>query len=357
VHATAEPGIRVGGETPPPDLLHACSREVAAMSPQTPGAVPFSFELFPPRSPAAAAALPATVARLAATGPEFLSVTFGAGGSSRAASLDLVRTVLATTTVPPMAHLTCVGSTHAEAAALVREFLDAGVRRFLAVRGDPPEDGGPLGELTSAAQLVQLIHRVQAEREPYREQPLPGLPAVHALSGTRPRVEVAVAAFVNGHPQSRRAGEHVDALLAKQAAGATLAITQLFFHPSDYAAFVRRARAAGVTIPIVPGLMPVTSPARLRRMLELSGEDSPADLAIRIELEPTPEGQREVGIAHAVEMGRALLDAGAPALHLYTFNQAAAALEVLDRLGLAAPVPTPALAAPPTTPAPSRRTP
>lgn len=305
--------------------------------PTSPAArTPFSFELFPPRSAAAAATLPTTVERLAATGPDFLSVTYGAGGSSRAASLGLVRAILARTAVPPMAHLTCVGVTHAEAAALVRQFLDAGVRRFLAVRGDPPEGGAPEGELTSAAQLVQLIHRVQAEREPYGERALPGLPAVHVLSGRRPRVEVAVAAFVNGHPGSRRAGQHVDALLAKQAAGATLALTQLFFHAPDYAAFVRRARAAGVTIPIVPGIMPVTSPARLRRMLELSGEDNPTDLAIRLEVEPTPEGQREIGVAHAVGLAEDLLAAGAPALHLYTFNRADAVLEVLRRLGLVA---------------------
>lgn len=296
--------------------------------------VPFSFELYPPRSPAAARSLPGTVSRLAAAGPEFLSVTYGAGGSSRAASLELLRSVLERTAAPPMAHLTCVGATRAEAAALVREFLDVGVRRFLAIRGDPPAGGGPEGELTSAAQLVQLIHRVQAEREPYRERPLPGLPGVRALSRARPKVEVAVAAFVNGHPGSRRSDGHLDALLAKQAAGATLAITQLFFHADDYAAFVRRARAVGVTIPIVPGVMPVTSPARLKRMLELSGEDSPTDLAIRLEIEPTPEGQREVGLAHAAGLCAALLDAGAPALHLYTFNQSDAVLEVLNRLGL-----------------------
>jgi len=242
--------------------------------------------------------------------------------------------VLERTSVPPMAHLTCVGATHAEAAALVRQFLDAGVRRFLAIRGDPPKGGGPAGELTSAAQLVQLIHRVQAEREPYGERPLPGLPAVHALSGSRPRVEVAVAAFVNGHPGSRHANQHIEALLAKQAAGATLALTQLFFHAEDYAAFVPRARAAGVTLPIVPGIMPVTSLARLRRTLELSGEDPPADLAIRLEIEPTAEGQREVGIAHSVALARALLDVGAPALHLYPLNQPDPALEVLARLEL-----------------------
>jgi methylenetetrahydrofolate reductase (NADPH) len=300
--------------------------------------------------------MPDTIDRLAAIGPKFLSVTYGAGGSSRTASLELVRMVLERTAVPAMAHLTCVGSTHAEASALVRQFLDAGVRRFLAIRGDPPDGGAFTGELRSAAQLVQLIHRVQAEREPYGEWALPGLPSVHALSTARPHVEVAVAAFVNGHPGSRHPAQHVDALLAKQAAGATLAITQLFFHAEDYAAFVRRARAAGVTIPIVPGIMPVTSPARLRRQLELSGEDTPTDLAIRLEIEPTREGQREIGIAHTVAQARALLDAGAPALHLYTLNQADAALEVLERLGaIAAPAPTaPAPAAPdPVAPVPA----
>lgn len=299
----------------------------------------FSFELYPPRNERAAAALPATIDRLAATHPDFISVTYGANGSSRTSSLDVLRYILEHTDVSPMAHLTCVGSTHTEANQLIRQFLDAGIRRFLAVRGDPPADlaagEDALGELKSSAELVQLIHRVQAERVPYGELPVPGLHAQTVLSH-REHVQIAVAAFPNGHPNSRSISQDIDALLAKQAAGANLGITQLFFHPEDYLSFVHKAKDAGVLFPILPGIMPVTSPARLKRMLELSGEDLPSDLAIQLEVEPTEEGQREIGIAWAADVARRLLDGGAPGIHLYTFNQHEAVLAVLERIGLAA---------------------
>jgi methylenetetrahydrofolate reductase (NADPH) len=294
--------------------------------------VPHSFELYPPRTPAAASALPAALDVLARTGPAWFSVTFGAAGSSTDASFDLVRLVGERTGAEVMAHLTCAGSSPAEATALVRRFLDAGVHRFLAVRGDRRDDAAPT-DLRSAAELVQLIHRVQAEREPWALHPLPGLPGVQAIGDDRPRARVAVAAFVNGHPDAPSRADHLDALLAKQVAGAELAITQLFFHPEDYAAFVDRARRWGITIPIVPGVLPVTSPARLRRALQLAGEDEPRDLAIALEIEPTAEGRRELGVTHATAFAEALLAAGAPALHLYTFNQSDAVLEVLRRLG------------------------
>ena len=303
-----------------------------------PGRVPFSFELYPPRNAAATAALPATIDRLAAARPEFISVTYGANGSSRTSSLDVLRYILANTTVSPMAHLTCVGSSHAEANRLIREFLDAGVRSFLAVRGDPPEDvpagESGLGDLRSAGELVQLIHRVQAERVPYEERLVPGIPTAREVSTEREHVRIAVAAFPNGHPNSRSASQDIDTLLAKQAAGANLAITQLFFHPEDYLAFAQRARDAGVEFPILPGIMPVTSPARLKRMLELSGEDLPSELAIQLEIEPTEEGQREIGIAWASGVVSQLVAGGAPGIHLYTFNQHEAVLAVLERTGL-----------------------
>lgn len=297
----------------------------------------YSFELYPPRNERAAAALPATIDRLAAVHPDFISVTYGAGGSSRTASLDVLRYIIEHTDVSAMAHLTCVGSSHEEAHRLIREFLDAGIRRFLAVRGDPPadlpegEDG--LGDIRTTAELVQLIHRVQAERAPYGELPVPGLPA-QAVLEHRERVQIAVAAFPNGHPSSRSISQDIDALLAKQAAGANLGITQLFFHAEDYLHFAQRAAEAGVTFPILPGIMPVTSPARLKRMLELSGEDLPSDLAIELEVEPTDEGRREIGIDWAARLGRRLLDGGAPGLHLYTFNQHEAVLSMLDRIGV-----------------------
>jgi methylenetetrahydrofolate reductase (NADPH) len=297
----------------------------------------YSFELYPPRNERAAAALPATIDQLAAVHPDFISVTYGAGGSSRTASLDVLRYILEHTDVSPMAHLTCVGSSHEEANRLIREFLDAGIRRFLAIRGDKPdglpdgEDG--IGDIRTTAELVQLIHRVQAERSPYGELLVPELHA-RAVLDHREHVQIAVAAFPNGHPSSRSISQDIDALLAKQAAGANLGITQLFFHAEDYLNFAQRAAEAGVTFPILPGIMPVTSPARLTRMLELSGEDLPSDLAIQLEVEPTDEGRREIGIDWAATLGRRLLDGGAPGLHLYTFNQHAAVLSVLDRAGL-----------------------
>ncbi len=302
--------------------------------------VPISFEVYPPRTEAGFPALHETIRHLASIDPRFISVTYGAGGSTGGRSLELLTHIKRETHVEPLAHLTCVGNTYAGANALIREFLDAGITSFLALRGDPPvgvsEDDVYLGDLEGAAQLVQLIDRVQAEREPYSESPIPGVPGAVRV-GERPRVDIAVAAFPNGHPRSRHPFEDIDALLAKQAAGATLAITQLFFHADDYLAFVQRSREAGVTIPILPGIMPITSPARLRRVLELTGEQLPAELAIALDIEPTTAGQREVGVAHAARLARAVVDGGAPGIHLYAFNNHDTVLDVLREAGLLDP--------------------
>jgi methylenetetrahydrofolate reductase (NADPH) len=266
-------------------------------------------------------------------------VTFGAGGSSRDRSLTVLRYMLEHTDVEPMAHLTCVGSSHAEANRLVRQFLDAGITSFLALRGDPPtgdevDVDASIGDLASAAELVQLIHRVQEEREPFAQVGIPGLPGVTQIRD-RPRPErVAVAAFPSGHPRSRGHAQDVDALLAKEIAGANLAITQLFWLEDDYLGFVERARAGGVTIPILPGIMPVTTPARLARLTQLTGVEPPAELAIDLEIEPDADAQAELGIAYAARLAAAVLDGGAPGLHLYTFNRHEAVLDVLDRLGI-----------------------
>lgn len=300
---------------------------------------PVSFELFPPRTDAAALALGRTIDRLAEARPAFISVTFGAGGSSRDRSLTVLRYMLENTDVEPMAHLTCVGSSHAEANRLVREFLDAGITSFLALRGDPPAGADPdagIGDLDSAAELVQLIHRVQEEREPFAQVGIPGLAGVTEIR-ERPRPErVAVAAFPTGHPRSRGPAQDVDTLLAKEIAGANLAITQLFWHADDYFGFVERARAGGVTIPIVPGIMPVTTPARLARLTELTGVEPPASLAIDLEIEPDPDAQIELGIDFATRLAAEVVDGGVPGLHLYTFNRHEAVLDVVDRLGLGA---------------------
>ena len=151
---------------------------------------------------------------------------------------------------------------------------------------------------------------------------------------------MAVAAFPTGHPRSRGPAQDVDTLLAKEIAGANLAITQLFWHADDYLGFVERARAAGVTIPILPGIMPVTTPARLARLTELTGVEPPAELEIDLEIEPDPEAQAELGIAYAARLAADVLDGGAPGLHLYTFNRHEAVLDVLDRIDLGTTRPT-----------------
>lgn len=297
--------------------------------------VPFSFELYPPRSESRQAALHETVRQLAAAGPDFISVTYGAGGSTGGRSLEVLRFIREQTDVEPLAHITCVGNTYTGAAALIREFLDAGILSFLALRGDPPEgqDEPFLGDLESAAQLVQLIDRVQAERAPYEESPVPGFPGAARVDARR-KATVAVAAFPNGHPRSAHRWQDIDALLAKQAAGATSAITQLFFHSDDYLSFVEKARAEGVTIPILPGIMPIVSPVRLARVLELTGETLPSELAIALDVEPTPEGRHEIGVEWAARLAREVVAGGAPGIHLYAFNQHHTVLTVLEEAGV-----------------------
>jgi methylenetetrahydrofolate reductase (NADPH) len=277
--------------------------------------VPVSFEVYPPRKPELTDALHETIQRLATVNPAFISVTYGAGGSSRDATLDCVRYIRDNTSVEPMAHLTCVSATHAEATALVGEFLDAGVRSFLALRGDAPEgtlEGEDfLGDLKNATALVELIRELQPAGE---------------------QVTVGVATFPNGHPESTTVDQDIQTLLAKQAAGANVAITQLFFYAEEYLAFVEKAHAAGVSIPILPGIMPVISPARLKRMVEISGEAMPLDLQAALEAETTAEGQRAIGVAHAANLARELIAGGAPGIHLYAFNQSGPVLEVLQHL-------------------------
>ena len=311
---------------------------VSNAEPRCPPGTPFSFELFPPRNDAAGVELRETIRLLAEVGPDFMSVTYGANGSSRESSLEVLRYIHEHTAVDPLAHLTCVGSSHLEANRLVREFLDAGITRFLALRGDPPrgsvEGEQFLGDLGSASELVQLIHRVQTERAQYDTVQSTSAAGIARIPSVRNKVQVAVAAFPNGHPRSRRAVQDIDTLLAKQVSGATFAITQLFFHVEDYLEFVAKARNAGVTIPVIPGIMPMTTSRRLQRTLELTDERLPVELARDLESAESGEAQFEVGVLHSIALAEEVVRGGAPALHLYTFNQHKAALSVLRGAGL-----------------------
>ncbi|QDB80607.1 methylenetetrahydrofolate reductase [Georgenia wutianyii] len=273
-----------------------------------------SFELYPPRTPAAAAAAWETVERLAAAAPDFFSVTYGASGSARDASRQLVQRILAETSVTPIAHLTCVDSTREELRQLVRELVDDGVRDFLALRGDPP-DGRPAtrpGGLSRSSQLVALIRDVERER----------------LGGRG--LSIAVAAYPAGTSHTR--AQDVAALLEKQEAGADYAITQVFYDPAAYADLVAEARAAGVHLPVVAGIIPLTEPRRLTRLAALTGVPVPDDVLDLLAAAPDDEERHRVGVAATVRLAEGVIAAGAPGLHVFTFNQYRPALDVVERL-------------------------
>ena len=284
----------------------------------------FSFEVFPARSGAAALALGHAVQHLSAADPDFISVTYGANGSNRDASLDLVTYLRDHTNALPLAHLTTVGEQREAVSAAIHAIMDAGVHDFLALRGDPPrgltESDAEVSESLSSLELVRLISEARAER-----------PALTSVGRT------AVAAYPNGHPLSRSRAEDIDWLVAKQESGADLAITQLFFRADDYLSFVEDARAAGLRIPVLPGLMPVATSAQLRKVASLAGQPAPIELAR--ELDAEGGYAPELGVEHTVALARELLAGGAPSVHLYTFNRHEQVLAVLRELGLLTPNP------------------
>jgi len=279
------------------------------------GRTAVSFEVYPPRSPDKLPGLHESIKALDTASPEFISVTFGAGGSSTRDSLDVLSFIKDHTVAKPLAHLTCVGTTHAEAEGLIASFLDHGITEFLALRGDLPEgETEHRGELHHAVDLVDLMKN--------------GIPQ------SQPVERIAVAAFPNGHPESGSLDQDIETLLAKQNAGATLAITQLFFYVEDYVKFVEKASDAGVTIPILPGLMPITSPGRLARVLELTGERNPLELEQQLQSTEDPQVRVSLGIEWCSDMIRDLVDAGAPGIHLYAFNQHETVLSALGQAGV-----------------------
>lgn len=272
-----------------------------------------SFELYPPRTSRGGHCAWTSIDRLAAAGPMFMAVTYGADGSSRDTSRELLRHIIDDTGATPMAHLTSVATSRAALAALVAELLALGVRDFLALRGDPPAGGAgdhPDG-VASTAECVSLIRDVAA-----RELP------------DGPRVTVAVAAYPAGDDADRN--RDVLALAAKQAAGADYAITQLFYDVAEYRDLLRRARAAGVTLALLPGIIPMTEPRRLHRLAQLTGVPVPAWLDALLDT-PDAAVRSERGLAVTARLIDDVLDAGAPGVHLYTFNRHAPSLGALAR--------------------------
>jgi methylenetetrahydrofolate reductase (NADPH) len=272
-----------------------------------------SFEFFPPKTERGRHTLWRTMEDLADLDPDFVSVTYGAGGSTRDRTLDVIERIRDRTTLRPVMHLTCIGATREELTALAHELVDRGVSDVLALRGDPPD--GPAGTWVAAdggfhyaSELVALLHDMGG-------------------------FEVGVAAFPEGHPASLSRESDLAHLATKCAAGAGYAITQFFFDVKQYVALVDDLRAIGCDTPIVPGLLPVTNPAQTRRFAAAAGATIPAELdaAFRA-VEDDPAAVHTLGVGRAIALARDLLAAGAPGLHIYTLNRAAATREICEVL-------------------------
>jgi methylenetetrahydrofolate reductase (NADPH) len=275
-----------------------------------------SFEFYPPQGPDATARMLRRAERLDRLAPDFVAVTYGAGGrgaAGQAASVEAAAALRSVTRAALVAHLTLVGQSVQELSDAVRRLTAAGAEAFMALRGDPP--GGPAapwvadGALTYASELVALIREISD-------------------------APIGVAAFPLGHPTARSL-EHDAAVLAlKQAAGADFAVTQVMFDAEDYSRLVARAQRAGATLPLVPGVIPITATASVARLELLSGAPLPAALADQLARAEDGAAREAVGVAWSVALGRALLERGAPGIHLYTLNTTAAAEQVCRELGL-----------------------
>ncbi|MEN5074744.1 methylenetetrahydrofolate reductase [Isoptericola cucumis] len=312
-------------------VAEATPSPTPAAQPTLPARPTVSFEMMPPRRPHAAPKFWETARRLVATHPDFVSVTYGAGGGDRATARQVVERLLEGTPVLPVAHLTCVGASREDVSAVIDDFLDAGTRAFLALRGDPPQDQPdwrpPADGVHSSVELVHLLREVESRRCAAD----PG----SALRGAARPMTIAVATFTNGNVQAGTTRtQEVQRLLEKQQAGAGFAITQLFYEADSYTDFVAEARAAGVTIPILAGLLPTTEPRRLRRVEELTGVRAPQHLLDALDALPDPEAQHAYGTARGVELAQRVLDAGAPGIHVYTFNKYRPALDLLEGVHL-----------------------
>ena len=279
----------------------------------TSGEPVFSFEFFPPKTDQGERQLWRAIAELTPLAPTFVSVTYGAGGSTRDRTVRITSRILNETGMDAVAHLTCVGATEDELCEVLVRYQLAGITNLLALRGDPP--GGPgspwtpvPGGLAHADELVGLARRAGG-------------------------FTIGVAAFPERHPESPDLDHDARVLAGKQAAGASFAVTQFFFDAQDYFGLVDRAIAHGVTIPILPGIMPVTDIRQIERFAVLSGAAFPPELAARFHAVGQDQAAVvELGIEVATELCEKLLAGGAPGLHFYTLNRSTATREVFARL-------------------------
>jgi len=268
----------------------------------------FSFEFFPPKDDAASDQLWRTVANLAPLNPDFVSVTYGANGSQRDRTVELTTRLATQTQLRVMGHLTCVDQSISDLRSVIDAYASGDIRHIFAIRGDMP--GGPTVDwvkhpdgLGNATQLVELIR----ENGDFC---------------------VGVAAFPDPHPAQRDPALDAQILKDKWEAGASFAITQLFFRTQSYIDLVDRVRSLGCEIPIIPGIMPITMISQVRKFAEMSGAEIPESITSRLDAVPDPSFVRRVGTQIATELCQELLDAGAPGLHFFTQNRSKATREI-----------------------------
>ena len=285
-------GLPVPTELPPPKL---------------------SFEFFPPKNEALEQSLWVAIRRLEPLAPRFVSVTYGAGGSTRARTHDTVARIIRETSLTPAAHLTCVGATQAEVDEVARGYLAAGVRHIVALRGDPPAGASTYtphpGGYAQAEDLVRGLARIG-------------------------QFDISVGAYPETHPAASSAEADLDFLKRKIDAGATRAITQYFFDTDVYLRFIDRCAAAGITVPIVPGILPVSNFAQVKKFSEMCGASVPAWMGRLFEgLDGDPDTRRLVAAVVAAEQVRLLQANGVDEFHFYTLNRADLAYAIAHLLG------------------------
>lgn len=275
-----------------------------------------SMELFPPKDEAGEARLWEATLALAQLNPDFISVTYGAGGSTRDRTIRIASELTARTQIPTVAHLTCVGSSSVEIASILDQYEQAGIKTILALRGDPA--GGPQAPWETAPHGFDHADQLVE------------------FAAKRGGFTIGVAAFPDGHPASGGDfSRDVDVLLRKESLGASFATTQFFFKATSWISLVDSLKARGSSLPIIAGILPVTNVKQLNRMAELGGTPIPADIHQRFMAVADDEAAVvELGIELATELCRDLMEAGVPGLHFYTMNTSRATQEIITRLGL-----------------------
>jgi methylenetetrahydrofolate reductase (NADPH) len=272
----------------------------------------FSVEFFPPKDQEGMERLFETVGKLRPYAPSFVSVTYGAGGSTRRLTVDLVQRIKREAGLETMAHLTCVGATRHEIAEVLDQLVTSGIDNVIALRGDPPRGETrfvtPEGGFSHASELIGFIR-------------------------ARYGFCVAAACYPEKHVEALSLEADLDRVKEKVDLGADVLITQLFFDPEVYFSFVAKARARGITVPIVAGVMPITNLSQIKRITAMSGASLPPALLSRLEgVGADAEAVRRIGVEHATAQCQALIAGGAPGIHFYTLNRSRATVDILERL-------------------------